>query len=93
MYRSYAADRTMLRDVLTVEGDAQSGEPLVTQVMAAGKRTGAAEPVDVVRARVRREIGRLPAHLRALEDTDTPMRVEIAPALRALADAVDRVAR
>ena len=93
VYRSYDGNGRMLRDVLTVEGDPQSGEPLVTQVMAAGERTWPAEPLDAVRARVRREIGRLPERLKNLEDCATPMPVEVAPALRALADAVDRVAR
>lgn len=93
MYRSYDADGRMTRDVLTLEGDAHSGEPLVTQVMAAGVRIGAPEPLAAARARVRREIDRLPAHLKKLEDSATPMRAEVAPALRALADAVDRVAR
>jgi len=93
VFRSYDADGRMTRDVLTAEGDAHPGEPLVTQVMAAGKRIGAPEPLAAARARVRREIGRLPARLKALEDSATPMQVEIAPALRALADAVDRVPR
>lgn len=93
VFRNYDADGRMLRDVLTVEGDAQSGEPLVTQVMAAGKRIAAPEALAAARARVRREIGRLPEHLKQLEDSATPMQVEVAPALRALADAVDRVAR
>jgi len=93
VYRSYDADGRMKRDVITVEGDAQSGEPLVMQVMAAGRRIGAPEPLAAARARVRREIDRLPAHLKKLEDSATPMRAEVAPALRALADAVDRVAR
>ncbi len=93
VFRSYDADRRMVRDVLTAEGDAQAGEPLVAQVMAAGKRIGAAEPLAAARARVRQEIERLPAHLKTLEDSATPLPVEIAPALRTLADAVDRVAR
>jgi nicotinate phosphoribosyltransferase len=93
VFRGYDADGRMVRDVLTAEGDAQSGEPLVTQVMAAGKRIGAPEPLAAARARVRQEIERLPAHLKKLEDSATPMQVEIAPALRALADAVDRVPR
>jgi nicotinate phosphoribosyltransferase len=93
VFRSYGSDGRMLRDVLAVEGDAQSGEPLVTQVMAAGKRLAAPEPLDAARARVRREIARLPEHLKKLEDSATPMPVEVTPALRALADAVDRIAR
>ena len=93
VYRSYGADGRIARDVLTVEDDAQSGEPLVTQVMAAGRRIGAPEPLAAARARVRRELDRLPAHLKKLEDSATPMRAEVAPALRALADTVDRVAR
>ena len=93
VYRSYGTDGRMLRDVLTVEGDAQPGEPLVVQVMAAGKRIGPPEPLAAMRARVRREIGRLPARLQGLEDSVEPMPVEVAPALRALAAEVDRVPR
>jgi nicotinate phosphoribosyltransferase len=93
VFRSYDADGRMLRDLLTVEGDAQPGEPLVVQVMAGGKRISAPAPLAEVRARVHREIERLPAHLKTLEDSATPMRAEVAPALRALAADVDRVAR
>ena len=93
VFRSYDTEGRMVRDVLTAEGDAQSGEPLVAQVMAAGKRIGPPEPLAVTRNRVLLEIESLPECLRGLEDSATPMQVEVAPVLRALADAVDRVAR
>ena len=93
VFRSYDVDGRMRRDVLTLEGDAQSGEPLVLQVMAAGQRIAAPEPLAAARDRARRELGRLPAHLKKLEDSGSPMQVVVAPALRALADAVDRVPR
>jgi nicotinate phosphoribosyltransferase len=44
--------------------------------------------LDVVREHARAELARLPEPLRALEDAD-PYPVEIAPALRELADQID----
>jgi len=53
-------------DVITIEGEAQQGEPLIKPVMRAGRRVQAAEPLAVLRERSARERTRLPAHLRAL---------------------------
>jgi nicotinate phosphoribosyltransferase len=67
--------------VVTAEGDAQPGEPLIVPVMRGGKRL--AQPsLAESRERCFRDLARLPAPS-----------VEIAPALRALADAVDRDTR
>lgn len=66
------------RDVITVEGDAQGGEPLLVPVMRGGKRL--VQPMLAqARAHCLEQLGRLPAP-----------RVDIAPALKALADEVDR---
>jgi nicotinate phosphoribosyltransferase len=80
VWRSYGADGRYAHDVVSVEGDPQSGEPLLVPVMRAGARL--AQPtLAEARAHCLRELGRLPAPA-----------VEISPALRALADVVDRAA-
>jgi nicotinate phosphoribosyltransferase len=81
VWRSYGEGGRFARDVITVEGDAQPGEPLVLPAMRGGRRLpqpGLAES----RARCLRDMARLPAPS-----------VQIAPALRALADEVDRATR
>jgi nicotinate phosphoribosyltransferase len=81
VWRSYGEGGRFARDVITVEGDAQPGEPLVLPAMRGGRRLpqpGFAES----RARCLRDMARLPAPS-----------VQIAPALRALADEVDRATR
>ena len=66
------------RDVVTVEGDAQPGAALLTPVMRGGRRL--AQPaLAEMREHCRAGLARLPAPV-----------VEIAPALRRLADEVDR---
>jgi len=66
------------RDVVTVEGDAQPGAPLIAPVMRGGRRL-ARPALAEARERCRTELARLPAPA-----------VEISAALRALADEVDR---
>jgi nicotinate phosphoribosyltransferase len=80
VWRSYGAGARFARDVVSVEGDAQPGEPLLVPAMRAGRRL-ALPGLTEARARCLRELERLPAPA-----------VEISPALRALADAVDRAA-
>jgi nicotinate phosphoribosyltransferase len=81
VWRSYGVDGHFARDVVTVEGDAQPGEPLIVPAMRGGKRLPQPELAES-RARCLKDLARLPAPS-----------VEIAPALRALADAVDRETR
>jgi nicotinate phosphoribosyltransferase len=79
----------MLRDVVTLEGDRQPGEPLIEPVMRNGRRLQPPATLDAIRARVRDNLARLPAPLAALQDGwEYP--VQIAPALEALASEVDR---
>lgn len=77
VWRTLEAGR-FARDVITVEGDARAGEALLAPVMRAGKRLSRPALAEA-RARCLAELAKLPAP-----------RVEIAPALRALADEVDR---
>ncbi len=88
VFRRLDAEGRMAGDVLTVEGTSEAGAPLVQPLMRAGKRIGAAEPLSAARERAAGELGRLPVHLRRLETTPA-YRVEISPALRALAGEVD----
>ena len=46
--------------------------------------------LDAVRAHAKQELATLPRHLRELEDSPEPYRVEIAPALHELATKLDR---
>jgi nicotinate phosphoribosyltransferase len=78
VWRSYGEGGRFARDVVTVEGDAQAGEPLIVPVMRAGKRLPQPS-LSESRERCMRDMARLPGPA-----------VEIAPALRALAGEVDR---
>ena len=80
VWRSYGALGRFARDVVSVEDDPQPGEPLLVPAMRAGRRL-ALPGLTEARARCLRELERLPAPA-----------VEISPALRALADSVDRAA-
>ena len=88
VYRHYATDGSFARDVVTVEGDAQPGEPLLQQVMRAG-RPLARPSLSAARERALSQYALLPAPLRAL-DAAPAYPVEISGALRALAAEVDR---
>ena len=89
VWRRYDGDGLMAGDVLTLEGDPQSGEPLVQLVMQSGKRIVSLPKLADARARVAQELGRLPADLKALVPSRR-YRVDIAPALVNLAAEVDR---
>lgn len=81
VYRHYADEGRFARDVVALERDAQAGEPLIHPVMVRGQRLP--QPVLVEsRTHFLEQLRRLPARL--------PYPVEIAPALRALAEEVDR---
>jgi nicotinate phosphoribosyltransferase len=87
--RSYGPDGGMIGDVLTLDGDAQDGEMLLRPVMRGGRRLDPAPGLDALRARAAKELLRLPAPLRRLREGFI-YPVQVAPALRALADEVDR---
>ncbi|MDP2154666.1 MAG: nicotinate phosphoribosyltransferase [Sulfuricella sp.] len=90
VYRIHAADGSLDYDILTLENDVHAGSPLIQPFMRAGKRLAAPEPLEESRHRAAAELARLPERLKQLETAQRPYVVEIAPALRQLAEAVDR---
>ena len=78
----------MARDVVTLESDAQPGEPLLVPVMRGGRRLAQAPHLLDIRRHAAANLARLPESLRRLESFDYP--VEISPALHELAAEVDR---
>ncbi len=92
VYRHCRDGGALDHDVVTVEEDRRDGEPLLVPVMRNGRRLHAAESLDAIRARAAAQLARLPARCRGLEAAKRPYRVELSPALRRLADAVDRQA-
>ena len=88
VYRHHDADGRMAGDVVTLESDPQSGEPLLVPVMRGGRRVAPASSFAEVRRHAAENLARLPQALRRLEAFD--YRVEIAPALHDLAAEVDR---
>jgi nicotinate phosphoribosyltransferase len=95
VWRRYGADGRMAGDILSLEASSQAGaqkengEPLVRLVMQDGKRVAPAPSLDDIRRHSRREFERLPEPFRRL-DPDAAYPVEVAQALRDLADEVDR---
>ncbi len=89
IYRWYDAEGRIERDTVTLVDDTVDGTPLVEPVMRSGRRVAAAPPLSTVRERARAELGRLPKELHELKEGAT-ITVEIAPALRRLADSINR---
>ncbi|SUS06343.1 Nicotinate phosphoribosyltransferase pncB2 [uncultured Defluviicoccus sp.] len=89
VFRRYADDGTLVSDILTAEGDVQTGEPLLAPVVRAGCRVAPLPTLDAIRAHAAAQLDRLPPALRRLGGGAT-CPVQVAPALRALADAADR---
>ena len=88
VYRSYGADGRMAADIVTVEGDAQPGEPLLQQVMQGGQRIAAAS-LEESRSHAAASLARLPEPLRRLQEPYA-YPVEIAAALHRLAEQIDQ---
>ena len=89
VWRRYDADGPMRGDILSLEDEAQEGEPLLQMVMQGGKRMAASPALADIRTRAAGELARLPAPLRRLEGA-APYPVEIGAALRRMAGDVDR---
>jgi nicotinate phosphoribosyltransferase len=88
VWRRYDGAGRMCADVLSVETDAQEGEPLLHLVMQGGRRVSPSPKLADIRARAERELARLPEPLRRLEPQTYP--VEVAEALSRLAAEVDK---
>jgi nicotinate phosphoribosyltransferase len=89
VWRHYGPDGRIARDILSVEGDEQAGEPLIEPVMRGGRRLAPQPTLAEIRARAARSLARLPQSLRRLQPgASSP--VEVADALERLAADVDR---
>jgi nicotinate phosphoribosyltransferase len=89
VWRRYGADGRMIGDTLSLEGDQQTGEPLLQLVMQNGRRLHPPPSLDDLRRHAKSELERLPPPLRRLEP-DAAYPVEVASALQDLAAEVDR---
>lgn len=91
VYRHYDGDHHFDHDVLALDDEVQAGEPLLVPVMKNGERLQPPESLDAVRQRAASQLARLPQRLKILGPAGLPYRVEVTPALRQAAAAVDRV--
>ena len=89
VWRRYGADGRMAGDIVSVESDEHTGEPLIQLVMQGGRRVGARPTLSEMRTRAARDLDRLPNALRRLEP-DGQYPVQVADALIHLAAEVDR---
>jgi nicotinate phosphoribosyltransferase len=88
VWRSYGTDGRMSGDILSLENDAQAGDPLVAPVMRGGKRVAPAPTLAQIREGAAREFARLPEPLRRLENCEE-YPVQISGKLKALAAQMD----
>ena len=88
VFRQYG-DGEMVRDILTLEGDRQDGEPLIRPFMRGGQRLGRPDNLKDIREHALRQVAALPRFLRVLDRTP-PYPVEISPALERLKAAVEK---
>jgi len=89
VYRRYDGDGRLAGDVLTLEDDRRDGVPLIEPVLRGGKRVAELPDLDAIRARASAELACVPPAWRGLF-CEAPFPVEVAPALRKLAEVCDR---
>jgi len=89
VWRRYGADGQMAGDVLSLETDKQSGQPLLAPVMRSGQRVAPPPSLLDSRKRAAQELVHLPEPLRHLH-TKSTYPVEVAEELAGLAAEVDR---
>jgi nicotinate phosphoribosyltransferase len=89
VWRAYDADGRMRGDILSIETDRQAGEPLIEQMMRAGKRLAPPPTLAQIRERAARNLKRLPKPLARLE-AGHGYSVTISDALKTLAADADR---
>jgi nicotinate phosphoribosyltransferase len=89
IWRIFDAAGRMRGDILSVETDGQTGEPLMQLVMRGGRRVAPSPSLAEIRARSGRDLARLPDSLRLLEPGFS-YPVQIGEALQRLAGHVDQ---
>lgn len=92
VYRHLDGSGRFAGDTLTLVGDEQTGTPLLTTVMRAGRRVAPSPPLDALREHARRQLSLLPLPVQQLHRA-VSYPVTIAPALRELAQLLDRLPR
>ena len=90
VFRQTGTDGRYAGDILGLESERQPGTPLLQPAMRAGKRIFSARDSHAIRTHALSELARLPERLRALDHADPGYPVQITPALKALAEEVDR---
>jgi len=83
-------DGRLYRDRLALDGETLDGARLIQPMMRDGRRLAPAPTLAQLRERALAALETLPEPLRRLDAAPTPYRAEVTPALRALADEVDR---
>jgi nicotinate phosphoribosyltransferase len=89
IFRTYDSTSRMSGDLLALETERATGEPMLKPVMRAGKRLPGLGTLTDARQRCQAELGRLPDPLRSLEPAP-PYPVRVSDRLKELADEVDR---
>lgn len=89
VFRERAPSGEYLSDRIVREDEPANGEPLLVEVMRAGRRTLQLPTLSSSREHWRSEMRALPPRLRALGDTAGSYPVSISDALRAMARSVD----
>lgn len=89
VYRRYDAAGKLDGDTLTIVGDRQPGQPLLAPVLRAGEASTPLPSLVEIRRHTSTELERLPMPLRELERHHEYLPA-VSPALRELADQVDR---
>lgn len=81
---------TMVKDIVTVEGDMQEGTPLVEKVMSEGSRLKPSPVLTEIAAYTKGQLQSLPEHLRELSPAPS-YPVEIAPPLLRLRQTAEQL--
>ena len=89
VFRERAPSGEYRSDRIVRDGEPATGEPLLTEVMRAGRRTLQSPTLSSIREHCRSELRALPGRLRALSGADASFPVSISDALRTLARSAD----
>ncbi len=90
VFRQLDASGHFAGDTVALTTETFSGEPLLVEVMRGGRRVAPSSPLAVVRAYCAAQLATLPPALRRLDGPWPAYAVTISPAIRTLADDVDR---
>ena len=89
VWRRVDAEGRFAGDTIALATEEASGEPLLVPVMRGGRRVDDTNGLAAARERARAQLARLPHGLRSL-DAQPAYDVAVSPAVRSLADAIDR---